>query len=250
MRAYPTTGINSGNRSILPAMTLCWKPIHAEKISRMTTSLKPGDPVPWFEAQALAGTEHSLGVMAGRWIALFFGQELTDAAVTRTLADIVASLGRFFNDDHVIFYGVLTAPPATAIAEHFAKASHRGLGFMTDYDGTLTKLYGASEKPYLVVIDPLLRAKKIFSLGTEGASSQDICAYLNHLPPVDDFAGIPLLAPALVIPNVFESEFCDFLVGLHQKNGGTDSGFMLDKDGKTQTIINHELQAALRSGAR
>ena len=69
--------------------------------------LSIGDPVPWFEARTLASTEHSLSVMAGRWVVLCFVNDLSDAIVVGQLADIVARLGRFFNDDHVVFYTVL-----------------------------------------------------------------------------------------------------------------------------------------------
>ncbi|MGB9154496.1 MAG: 2OG-Fe(II) oxygenase [Alphaproteobacteria bacterium] len=202
----------------------------------ITEPIKLGDQVPWFNARTLAGTEHDLSVMAGRWVVLCFVNGLTDAAVIHSLADIIVKLGRFFNDDHVVFFAVLTSPPAMG-TEQFTKASHRGLGFITDYDGSLTKLYGAMDAPQIVVIDPLLRAEKILPLGQ--TSSEEICAYLSHLPLIDDFAGVPLTAPALIIPSVFEPEFCDFLVGLHEKNGGTDSGFMRDVNQKTMTVIDY-----------
>jgi len=206
-----------------------------------TKQFSPGDPAPWFDAQALAGTSHNLGVMAGRWIALFFVHQLDDAVVTRTLADIVSSIGRFFNDDHVIFYGVLKASPADTAP--FVQASHRGLGFMMDYSGEITRLYGAANRPQVILLDPMLRVAKIFWVGGEsGASSQEIISYLGTLPLVDGWAGAPLTAPALIIPQVFEPEFCDYLVGLYEKNGGKDSGFMVDQDGKTKTIIDHNLK--------
>jgi hypothetical protein len=160
----------------------------------------------------------------------------------QTLAEIIMSLGRFFNDDHVICYAVLTAAPFMG-AEQFAKSSHRGLGFMTDYDGAITRQYGATGSPRVIVIDPLLRVEKTFMLGTGGASSEEICGYLSHLPPANDFAGVPLNAPVLIIPHVFEPEFCDYLIGLHEKNGGKDTGFMQDEGGKTKVIVDHDYKS-------
>jgi predicted 2-oxoglutarate/Fe(II)-dependent dioxygenase YbiX len=123
-----------------------------------------------------------------------------------------------------------------------AEASHRGLGFIKDYDGSITRNYGADAAPQLVVIDPMLRIERIYALGAQGAGVQEICAYLSALPKIDDFAGVPLVAPVLVIPHVFEPEFCQHLIGLYNQNGGKDSGFMLDKDGKTMTVIDHSMK--------
>ena len=220
-------------------------------------SIKIFDPVPWFEAPALAGTSHSLGAMAGRWVALCFVNDLSDPAIVRTLGDIIVSLGRFFNDDHVVFYAVLTSPPSDTTP--FMQASHRGMGFLTDYEGQITKMYGAEAKPCIILVDPLLRANKIFPLGAEGVSSEQIISCLRDLPLIDDSAGVTMTAPALIIPRVFESDFCDYLIGLYEQNGGKDSGFMIDEGGKTKTIIDHSKKqrhdflvedAAVREGIR
>jgi predicted 2-oxoglutarate/Fe(II)-dependent dioxygenase YbiX len=123
-----------------------------------------------------------------------------------------------------------------------ADASHRALGFVTDYSGEITQLYGASGAPRLVILDPLLRAIGNFPLGTDGTPTDVLRQFLRALPPVDDSAGVPLTAPALIVPRVFEPQVCDFLIGLYEKDGGVDSGFMLDKGGKTETVINHNLK--------
>lgn len=204
-------------------------------------SLQIGDPVPWFDAKTLAGTSHNLGVMAGRWIGLFFLNSLSDPEPTRVLAEIIMSLGRFFNDDHVVLFVVLAEPPTEGI-EQFIQASHRGLGFIMDYEGKISRLYKAFGQSSLLVIDPLLRVENIFSLQSGEYSSQHINHYLQNLPAVDDFAGVPLTAPALIIPHVFEPEFCEHLISLYDTNGGKDSGFMVDENGKTMTVINHDLK--------
>ncbi len=206
----------------------------------MTKTLTTGDLVPWFDAQTLANTTHNLSVMAGRWVVLFFAHDLADETVTRTLADIIVTLGRAFTDDHMVCYAVLTAP--TPMDAQLAAASHRGLGFIKDYDGAITRQCGADAAPKLMVIDPMLRVERVFALGGQGAGAPEICGYLAKLPKTDDFAGVPLVAPVLVIPHVFEPEFCEELIKLYQENGGKDSGFMLDKDGKTMTVIDHSMK--------
>ena len=49
-------------------------------------------------------------------------------------------------------------------------------------------------------------------------------------------------APVIYLRNVFEPEFCKKLIGLYDENGGTESGFMREVDGKTVHILdrNHK----------
>jgi predicted 2-oxoglutarate/Fe(II)-dependent dioxygenase YbiX len=56
------------------------------------------------------------------------------------------------------------------------------------------------------------------------------------LPPPEDHAGCSLHAPVLILPRVFESDFCRELVELYQRHGGRESGFMRDIDGKTTAL--------------
>jgi len=75
--------------------------------------LEIGDPVPWFDAQTLAGATTSLGVVAGRWIVLAFLNRLAQPESSRALAELLGE-AKLFNDDQLVFYGVLTEPPAEA----------------------------------------------------------------------------------------------------------------------------------------
>jgi predicted 2-oxoglutarate/Fe(II)-dependent dioxygenase YbiX len=45
--------------------------------------------------------------------------------------------------------------------------------------------------------------------------------------------------PILVLPNVFEPEFCQHLVGLYVTHGGEESGFMREVGGKTVPVHDH-----------
>jgi predicted 2-oxoglutarate/Fe(II)-dependent dioxygenase YbiX len=65
---------------------------------------------------------------------------------------------------------------------------------------------------------------------------------LQSLPAVDDSAGVPLTAPALIVPRVLDFELCDFLIQFYEKLGGKDSGFLLDSEGKTSTVVDYRLK--------
>jgi len=69
-----------------------------------------------------------------------------------------------------------------------------------------------------------------------------VSGVLRGLPAVDDAAGVKLSAPVLTIPRIFDFPLCDLLVRLYDTIGGDDSGFLLDRGGKTETVIDHRLK--------
>lgn len=46
-------------------------------------------------------------------------------------------------------------------------------------------------------------------------------------------------APVLVVPGVFEPDFCRMLIGLYEQHGGQESGFMRDIEGKTVEVTDY-----------
>ncbi|MDE1901382.1 MAG: 2OG-Fe(II) oxygenase [Alphaproteobacteria bacterium] len=206
----------------------------------MSAVIKLNDPAPWFDAFTITSAQISLSVKAGRWIALCFLGAFNDPAVVYTLAELLGE-GKLFDDDHMNFLGVLTEPPQNAA--QLAAASHKALGFIVDYDSALTRLYDTEKRPRLVILDPLLRFYANFPIGADGENPAMLRQFLRDLPPVDDYAGVPLTAPALIVPRVFEPAFCAQLIDLYEQDGGTESGFMLDEGGKTKTVIHRDLKS-------
>lgn len=203
-------------------------------------SLLPGDPAPWFEANTLAGASVNLGVVAGRWVVLCFLNRLASEISTRTLAELLAE-AKLFQDDHMVFYGVVTEPPAEA--QQLAQVSHPALGFIADFMGEISRAYGALGSSRLIVLNPLLQLAANFPIAADGPSTETLRKFLRDLPAIDQFAGVGLCAPALIVPHVFEPQICEFLISLYEKHGGSESGFMLDQNGKTATIVDHRLKS-------
>jgi peroxiredoxin len=203
--------------------------------------IRLGDPVPWFGARTLAGGSVDLHVQAGRWIVLAF---LNDLDVPRAAHELTELMGEAssFDEDKLVVYGVLTKQPPAPIVQALAEASNPALGFLADYDGAVSRAYGAEDSPRSLVIDPMLRAVANIAWDEGLTHSATLRGFLRQLPDVDASAGVELSAPVLIVPRVFEFDFCDFLVGLHEEAGGTDSGFLLDRDGKTATVIDHTLK--------
>jgi predicted 2-oxoglutarate/Fe(II)-dependent dioxygenase YbiX len=84
-----------------------------------------------------------------------------------------------------------------------------------------------------------MRVMKIIPFAPDRSDIQVFLEYMDGLPPPPRFAGFELQAPILVLPQVFEPELCQRLIGLFDKNGGTESGFMREIDGKTVAVQDH-----------
>jgi predicted 2-oxoglutarate/Fe(II)-dependent dioxygenase YbiX len=82
----------------------------------------------------------------------------------------------------------------------------------------------------------MLRVLKLIPFRPDGADGAEVLAFLEGLPPVERFTGQEHQAPVLMLPNVFEPELCARLIGLYEAHGGTESGFMRERSGKTVLV--------------
>ena len=116
------------------------------------------------------------------------------------------------------------------------------ISFLADYDGAISRSFGAAEMPRTIVLDPMLRAVADIAWDHAAGHAETVHNVLRNLPTVDDSAGVSLTAPALIVPRVFDFELCDFLVQIYDKIGGKDSGFLFDRDGDTSTLLDYRLK--------
>jgi peroxiredoxin len=198
-----------------------------------------GDPVPWFSAPTVTGGSVDLHVDAGRWVVLAFLGSLDEPRAMQELSALLKE-ARLFDEDRIVVYGVLTAPPHAL--QILASISGPALAFIADYDGELSRRYGALGAPRTIILDPMLRAIADIGWDHPAGHATQLRGLLNDLPSVDDSAGVPMTAPALIVPRVFDFPLCDLMMRLYDHMGGEDSGFLLDHDGKTATVINHQLK--------
>jgi predicted 2-oxoglutarate/Fe(II)-dependent dioxygenase YbiX/peroxiredoxin len=211
-----------------------------------------GDPVPWFRAQSLRGEPVDLHVSAGRWIVLAFLGSLSESHTQKRLAMLV-KLAASCSEDHLMIYALLSAPPGDAA--RLATMNRANLKFIADYGGAVGAYYGARhaqqtvghleyETPRTVVLDPMLRA--VANIPCQPARQEEeqhdriLEQFLDELPLVENAAGVPLTAPVLMVPRVFDFAFCEHLIKLFDKIGGTDSGFLVERGGQPATVTDHE----------
>jgi predicted 2-oxoglutarate/Fe(II)-dependent dioxygenase YbiX len=125
------------------------------------------------------------------------------------------------------------------------------LRFFFDHDGAIGRAYGVlphDSKPgessvpmrrLWAVLDPTLRILKVVPFDKSGSDRETLFRYLASLPEPGRFAGFEVQAPILILPNVFEPDFCKMLIGLYEAHGGEESGFMREVDGKTVLVNDY-----------
>jgi predicted 2-oxoglutarate/Fe(II)-dependent dioxygenase YbiX len=156
-----------------------------------------------------------------------------------------------FDDVRACFFGVSLDPQDEA--ENRVADSMPGLRFLWDFDATVSRLYGAVPKDaepgkevrsrrFWIVLDPMLRVLKVVPFADNGRDVADLFAYLETLPPPERFAGFEIQAPILILPNVFEPDFCRHLIDLYEKNGGEESGFVRQIGDKTVMIADPDFK--------
>lgn len=207
--------------------------------------LTAGDTAPWFHQRSYANPRYAFDTAAGRYVVLCF---LASAADPHARAAIAAVRQRpdLFDDEHASFFGVsLDAADET---EKRVADSYPGYRYFWDFDGAISRLYGAvpveagpgsgkvGVRRQWVVLDPTLRVMRVVPFQEGRSDIGAVLAFLDALPPVERFAGFALQAPILVLPEVFERDFCDRLIGLYEATGGEESGFMREVDGKTVAV--------------
>jgi peroxiredoxin len=211
-------------------------------------SLTPGEPGPWFRQRSLSRQSYVLDTTGGRYLVLCFFGSAADRHAHAALR-AVRSRPQFFNDETACFFGV-TNDPADEREKRIAE-SIPGYRYFLDFDGAAGRLYGAvpvdadpgKEKVRIrrmwVVLDPTLRILRVIPFAADQADIAELLQYLDSLPPPIRFAGFEVHPPILVLPNVFEPEFCEKLIGLYEEHGGQETGFMRDVGGKTVMVNDH-----------
>lgn len=197
-------------------------------------SLRWGDHAPPFSAAALDGSPtYRFDSAAGRHILmLFYGSG--EFAASEKAFDMVRRARALFDDDLACFFGV-TIDPKDAQQRKIAQQLP-GIRYFLDYDRKVSTLYGAcageAYRPCWLLLDPGLRILGIFPIADGEAAVTMLRSRLEA--PFPDNAW----APVLMVPDVIEPEMCRHLISLYEKDGGKESGFMRDVNGKTVLMLD------------
>lgn len=211
------------------------------------TRLAAGDPAPWFVGRETINPQYRFDTAGGRYIVLCFFGSTRNPMAQSLFKGLLNKQRALFDDAKISFFGV----SVDAADEGKLKESIPGIRFFHDNNYAISRLYGSSPlddktagegvniRCIAYVLDPTLRIMKVVSLTNDNRHVDELLAFLQKLPPVERFSGIELQAPVIYLPNVFEPEFCKGLIDLYEKEGGVESGFMRDVDGKTVEIRDY-----------
>ena len=210
-------------------------------------NLLPGDPAPFFIQRSVSKPRFAFNTVGGRYLVLCFYGTARDESVRAALA-AVKEWNTVFDDQFAACFGISVDPED--VAQNRISERATGHRHFLDYDLSVSRQYGAVDldaelngdaltyRRLWVVIDPTFRVLKVLNFERDQSDIRQLKAFLGSLPPPVRFSGIELQAPVLYLPDVFEPELCTQLVNLYQQNGGLESGFMREVDGKTVTVVD------------
>jgi peroxiredoxin/predicted 2-oxoglutarate/Fe(II)-dependent dioxygenase YbiX len=211
-------------------------------------TLAAGDPAPWFHQRSASNPRYAFDTAAGRNIVLCFYASAADLQ-GRAALEAVLTNRRYFDDDRICFFGVSLDPADES--EGRVRDSMPGLRFFWDFDGAVSRLYGAIPREaaasggqipvrrFWAVLDPTLRVSAVIPFAPDGSDRDALFRVLDGLSEPGRIGGMEVQAPILILPDVFEPQFCRHLIGLYEKHGGQESGFMREADGKTIAVHDH-----------
>ena len=195
--------------------------------------LERGEPAPWFRAPALSGLpSYAFDTVAGRHVLLLFFGSAADEASRRALA-LVERDRALLDDVHACFFGVTC--DAEDVRQGRIAQQLPGIRFFLDFDRAVSRAYGAAiddfYRPHWLVLDPGLRVLGTFPIE---AGEQALALLRTEMDTVQSDSW----APVLMVPNVLTSALCAELIAGYEANGGEESGFMREVDGKTVLLVD------------
>jgi predicted 2-oxoglutarate/Fe(II)-dependent dioxygenase YbiX/peroxiredoxin len=205
-----------------------------------------GDPAPWFACRAASNPQFHFDTVAGRYVVLSFFGTAGHPASAAVLQHILTELRPLFDDTKLAFFGVSIDPRDES--EGRVADLVPGIRYFFDFDRSVSEAYGAVDakdgsefafRGFTLVLDPFLRVIANLPLADPKQHNAMLGELLSALPPVDRHAAADVIAPILILPRVFELQFCEELIKLYEKQGGKESGFMREKDGKTVEVKDH-----------
>jgi predicted 2-oxoglutarate/Fe(II)-dependent dioxygenase YbiX len=205
-----------------------------------------GDPVPWFKCSCTSNPSYNFDTVGGRYIVLTFFGSAANPASASVLEFIYQKLRGYFDDGHLCFFGVSIDPEDQARVKQMIP----GIRFFWDFNLEVSKLYqtvswqgdNIQYTTFTLVLDPNLRVIANLPFTDIQQHNQLLYHIVTNLPPIDDYAQVPLTAPVLIVPRVFDRDFCQELIQLYTSLGGSESGFMREKDGKTIGILDYSFK--------
>ncbi|MBP7815890.1 MAG: 2OG-Fe(II) oxygenase [Phenylobacterium sp.] len=191
-----------------------------------------GALAPRFVCATTSNPRYTSAAFGGRYVLLAFLP--TDIEGRRAALGVIGAHRALFDDVKLSAYGVLRDAQAIGMAR-----DQTGLRWFLDRDGAVSALFEAltpegQARPRWVLLDP---AECVLATA-EIDKADDLFALIAALPAPQDHAGVPLHAPVLIAPRIFDADLCRRLIAYYEADGGSPSGVMREIDGRTVGVLD------------
>jgi peroxiredoxin len=193
---------------------------HQLQAFRLTANIQRGDPAPWWNQGRY---KFAFDPVGGRYIVLSFYGSAREAIGYSALRALLEHR-RFIDENKASFFCVSADPKDKT--ELNIDRSFPTLQFIWDIDATVSRAYGIGSGRVWIVLDPMLRVLEVIPFRDKGTDVKQLLNLLETLPPPSRYLGFEIPPPVLILPNVFEPEFCRHLINCYETHGGRESGFM------------------------
>lgn len=207
-----------------------------------------GVPAPMFVGKTTTNEHYQFHSVGGRYIVLSFLGDLRVDILAKTYQDILKKGHQYFDDENVAFFAISTQQETESLLQERIP----GIRFFKDYDKKISVLYRALDteddtqyRPYSVILNPNLTIRHVLFFKKEEDHASRLIDLIKQLPIKEEFAGVKMHAPILIIPNVFPINFCNEMIDYYHKIGGVPSGYMIKRDG--YSVYNHDSSFKRRS---
>ncbi|MBX3453491.1 2OG-Fe(II) oxygenase [Ferrovibrio sp.] len=209
---------------------------------RHRVGLGYGEPAPQIYVLTSQEKRAPFGGLGGRYsLICFFGGLVApqaQQAVQAMLARLAVNPGFNRWESHALV--AVSSHPNDAQHPLIAEL-HKRMLVIFDHDQALLKAWNLAQRrpdglldvsACWYLLDPQLRVLANWPLHQAEAAMDALAA----LGAPDDHAGVPQFAPALLVPRVFEPEFCRRLIAEYESNGGETSGVTKEIAGRTEVV--------------
>lgn len=216
------------------------------------TPLTTGDPAPWFILPSTSNPAYNFDTVGGyRVILSFLGSSQFNASVAAL--EKFCELQQQFEQLKTPFFAVFVDPDDVSHAHLIQNPTY--CKFLWDFEYKVSQQYGVCRArskaegdrlnytPTTFVLDENLHILQAFPIQDSTNHVAQVLHFIQSLPAPNlspQFA--TRQAPVLLIPNVFDRDFCQHLIHLYETNGSRDSGFMRQVDGKTVEVMDYEFK--------
>jgi len=199
--------------------------------------LREGDHAPWFAVRSDVNPRFKFSTLGGKRSVLSFVPSLRGAQARAFMAG-----AHRFDGERT---GLMLATMGRTEEDMAVDPRIKGVRHFFDPERWIAALFlGQAEAASLTtaatyVIDARLRICAVVREKDPAAHAAAAFAALDALPAADPATPAERQAPVLIVPDVFERAFCTTLVQGFDADGGHDSGFMVERDGRTVLQRDH-----------